>query len=380
MRANFLERQDMTDIYTRFGARPVVNASGNTTIWGGSTPTPAVQRAMDEANGYWVEMKELLEKSGELIAEALDVEAAYPTSGCFSALVLSSAALMTGNDPDKMARIPDTSGLKNEFVFQEAQSYGYDRAYSVPGGKLLKVGDENKCSVEEMEAAIGPSTAAIVYLVTKRNTDSVVSYDDAAQLAHDHGLPILADCAAQIYPIDYFRDNAQKADLACFGGKYMGAPHSTGFLCGRKDLVDAAVGHGFISPGKPFGRAMKMDRQEIVGLVTAVSEWFAMDHEERLLIAGGKLGIVEDAVKGLDTVAATSIAASDNYMAIALNVSLNTEALGTNAAGLIEALSNMTPRIRADAAGDDAIVLVSHNLTDGEPEIVAESLRTALAG
>ena len=105
-----------------------------------------------------------------------------------------------------------------------------------------------------------------------------------------------------------------------------------------------------------------------------------MDHEERLLIAGGKLGIIEDAVKGLDTVAATSIAASDNYMAIALNVSLNTEALGTNAAGLIEALSNMTPRIRADAAGDDAIVLVSHNLTDGEPEIVAESLRMALAG
>ena len=144
MRANFLERQDMTDIYTRLGARPVVNASGNTTIWGGSTPTPAVQRAMDEANGYWVEMKELLEKSGELIAEALDVEAAYPTSGCFSALVLSSAALMTGNDPEKMARIPDTSGLRNEFVFQEAQSYGYDRAYSVPGGKLLKVGDENE--------------------------------------------------------------------------------------------------------------------------------------------------------------------------------------------------------------------------------------------
>ena len=160
----------------------------------------------------------------------------------------------------------------------------------------------------------------------------------------------------------------------------MGAPHSTGFLCGRKDLVEAAVGHGFISPGKPFGRAMKMDRQEIVGVVTAVSEWFSMDHEERLLIAGGKLGIIEDAVKGIDAVAATSIAASDNYMAIALNVTLDTKALGTDAAGVIEALGGMTPRIRADAAGDDAIVLVSHNLTDGEPEIVAESLRAALSG
>ena len=370
----------MTDIYTRLGARPVINASGNTTIWGGSTPSPAVQRAMDEASGYWVEMEELLARSGEVIAEALGVEAAYPTSGCFSALVLSTAALMTGSDPDKMAQLPDTTGLKNEFVFQEAQSYGYDRAYSVPGGKLIKVGDEDGCSIEEMEAAIGPSTAAIVYLVNRNNTESVVSYDDAAQLAHDHGLPILADCAAQIYPIDYFLNNAQKADLACFGGKYMGAPHSTGFLCGRKDLVDAAVGHGFIAPGKPFGRAMKMDRQEIVGVVTAVSEWFAMDHEERLLIAGGKLGIIEDAVRGLDSVSATSISASDNYMAIALNVTIDTKALGMDAPGVIAALSGMTPRIRADAAGDETLTLVAHNLTDGEPEIVAESLRTALAG
>lgn len=370
----------MTDIYTRLGARPVINASGNTTIWGGSTPSPAVQRAMDEASGYWVEMEELLARSGEVIAEALGVEAAYPTSGCFSALVLSSAALMTGSDPDKMAQLPDTTGLKNEFVFQEAQSYGYDRAYSVPGGKLIKVGDEDGCSIEEMEAAIGPSTAAIVYLVNRNNAESMVSYDDAAQLAHDHGLSILADCAAQIYPIDYFLDNAQRADLACFGGKYMGAPHSTGFLCGRKDLVDAAVGHGFIAPGKPFGRAMKMDRQEIVGVVTAVSEWFAMDHEERLLIAGGKLGIIEDAVSGLDSVSATSISPSDNYMAIALNVTIDTKALGMDAPGVIAALSGMTPRIRADATGDDTLTLVAHNLTDGEPEIVAESLRTALAG
>ena len=370
----------MTDIYTRLGARPVINASGNTTIWGGSTPTPAVQRAMDEASGYWVEMEELLEKSGELIAEALGVEAAYPTSGCFSALVLSTAALMTGSDPEKMEKLPDTSGMKNEFVFQEAQSYGYDRAYGVPGGKLVKVGDENGCTIEEMEAAIGPSTAGIVYFVNKSHGDSMVSYDDATKLAHDHGLPILADCAAQIYPIDYFLENAQKADLACFGGKYMGAPHSTGFLCGKKDLVDAAVGHGFIAPGKPFGRAMKMDRQEIVGVVTAVSEWFSMDHEERLLIAGGKLGIIQDAVTDLNSVATTTIAANDSYMAISLNITLNTKELSMDASEVADALSSMTPRIRLDVVGDDTLVLVSHNLVDGEPEAVAEGLRSTLAG
>ena len=67
-------------------------------------------------------------------------------------------------------------------------------------------------------------------------------------------------------------------------------------------------------------------------------------------------------MSGLDSVAATAIEASDNYMAIALNVTLDTKALGKDAAGVIEALSNMTPRIRADASGDDGIVLVAHNL------------------
>ena len=108
-----------------------------------------------------------------------------------------------------------------------------------------------------------------------------------------------------------------------------------------------------------------MDRQEIVGVVTAVSEWFAMDHEERLLIAGGKLGIIEDAVGGLSTVNSTSIAASDNYMAISLNVTLDIKTLGKDAPEVSKALDSMNPRVRVDAIGDDSLVLV---LTTLEPE------------
>lgn len=369
----------MNDIYSRLGARPVINASGNTTIWGGSTPSPAVRRAMDEANGYWVEMEELLARSGEVIASALGVEAAYPTAGCFAALVLSTASLMTGSDAEKMARLPDTEGLKNEFVFQAGHAYGYDRAYSVPGGSLVKVGDEDGCTLDQMDAAIGPRTAAVVYFVNKEASGPFVSYDDAAQLARDRGVPLLADCAAQIYPLDYFRESAQKADLACFGGKYMRAPHSTGFLCGRKELVEAAVGHGFIAPGKPFGRGMKMDRQEIVGMVTAVSEWFAIDHEERLLEAGEKLGVIQDAAREIGVVKNASISSMDNFVGIILNVEIDTQALGKDAASVSEDLGAMNPRIRVDAGGCDTLLFVAHNLADGEAEIVAESLRAALS-
>ena len=101
-------------IYERIGARPVINAGGNTTTWGGSTPSPSVMRAMEEAGNSFVEMEELLEASGAHIADLLDVEAAYVTAGCYAALVLSTAACMTGNDAEKAAQLPDTTGLKTK--------------------------------------------------------------------------------------------------------------------------------------------------------------------------------------------------------------------------------------------------------------------------
>ena len=57
-----------------------------------------------------------------------------------------------------------------------------------------------------------------------------------------------------------------------FGGKYLGAPHSMGFVCGKKDLIGAVTAHGFIGT-RSFGRGMKADRQGIIGLVTALESW-----------------------------------------------------------------------------------------------------------
>ena len=57
--------------------------------------------------------------------------------------------------------------------------------------------------------------------------------------------------------------------------------HSTGILCGRKDLIDAAYLHSFIgyetSPYDTIGRPLKVDRQEVIAVVVALREWFSMD-------------------------------------------------------------------------------------------------------
>ena len=87
--------------------------------------------------------------------------------------------------------------------------------------------------------------------------------------------------------LEYFRENAQSADLVTFGGKYVGAPHSSGFVCGKADLIEAITHQSFVAyhydGSKAVGRAMKIDRHDIVGLVAGVEDWFTMNHEERIL-------------------------------------------------------------------------------------------------
>src|SRR4029079_18184501 len=115
-------------VYELLGVAPVINARGNNTVLGGSTPSPRVRRAMEEAERSYVDMQQLLERSGQVIAELLGAEAAYVTPGAAAAMALGTAACMTGSDPDKIGRLPDTTGMPGLVLIQARQRYHYERA------------------------------------------------------------------------------------------------------------------------------------------------------------------------------------------------------------------------------------------------------------
>src|SRR6266700_5874446 len=58
-----------SSIFEQLGIAPVINARGNNTVLGGSTPSARVHRAMQDAERYYVDMQQLLERSGKAIAE-----------------------------------------------------------------------------------------------------------------------------------------------------------------------------------------------------------------------------------------------------------------------------------------------------------------------
>ena len=371
------------DIYARIGARAVINAQGNRTVLGGSATVPEVTEAMAAVNDTYIEMAELLARSGEYIADLLGVEAAYVTSGCSAALAFSAAACMTGRDLDKIGRIPDTTGMKSEIVIQKAQRYSYDRSFTVPGATLVEAGDEDGCSREQLEATIGDNTAAVAYLVRPGDPDSVLTLEQTVEIAHDAGVPVIADAAAQIYPLDYFRRNAQAADIACFGAKYMGAPQSSGFLCGKKELVDAASDQGFIAfqenGGRSFGRPMKLDKQEVVGVVTAVERWLTINHEDRLLGYEERLESVRQEL-GTTSGVETGIEKVPQYYGSHLSVSVDPDVVGKTAQDIADELDAGSPRIWVSVVDERTLTVTSHALNEGEELIVAERIRAAAGG
>src|SRR3982074_3191941 len=152
-----------TNIFESLGITPVINARGNNTVLGGSTPSARVRRAMHEAERYYVDMQQLLERSGAAIADLLGAEAAYVTPGAAAALALGSAACMAGADPDKIARLPDTTGLPNTVLIQAGHHYHYERAVTVPGARLLEVGDATGTTAAQLQAALGSNVATILF-------------------------------------------------------------------------------------------------------------------------------------------------------------------------------------------------------------------------
>src|SRR5215469_4246310 len=117
-----------SSIFEQIGVTPVINARGNNTVLGGSTPSARVKRAMQDTERYYVDMQQLLERSGQAIAGMLECEAAYVTPGAAAALALGTAACMAGADREKIARLPDTSGMPNTVLIQSGHHYHYQRA------------------------------------------------------------------------------------------------------------------------------------------------------------------------------------------------------------------------------------------------------------
>jgi L-seryl-tRNA(Ser) seleniumtransferase len=289
----------MTAPYERLGLRPIINASGSVTRLGGARMPDAVLAAFLDAARDTVPLEQLQAAASRRIAEVTGAEAGLVTAGSAASLELGAAAILAGLDPALMERLPDTRGMKCEFIVAREQRNGYDHAVRAAGGRLVEVGFNEivgnagvrRTELWEYAAAIGPETAGILF---NHSPSSRRSLPELVDLAHRHGLKVLVDAAGELPPRSNLRDIvATGADLVGFsGGKAIRGPQSTGLLCGRRDLIASAAlqmldndDHpelwdppaDFIDrsrlaglPRHGLGRSLKVSKEEIVALLTAL--------------------------------------------------------------------------------------------------------------
>src|SRR3954466_9018956 len=146
------------DVYQELGVRPILNAAGTYTYLSASLMPRPVVEAMESASKHYVNLKELQAAVGKKICALLGCEAALVTAGAASALTLATAACIAGKDPDRIKRLPDTAGMKNEVILPRAHRNGYDHAVRNVGATIVEVD-----TAADVERLVGEKTAMLLY-------------------------------------------------------------------------------------------------------------------------------------------------------------------------------------------------------------------------
>ena len=151
-------------VLEKLGVRSMINACNWSTAIGGTYLEPRVLEAMADVSRTFVDLRELLKRAGDRIADLCKVDAAYITVGAAAGITLSVAAAIAGSDPVKWATLPFTddppiSG-RNKIIIQATQA-AYDQQFAMGGGRLVKVGGPLGSSAEDVELAINDKTAGI---------------------------------------------------------------------------------------------------------------------------------------------------------------------------------------------------------------------------
>jgi uncharacterized pyridoxal phosphate-dependent enzyme len=264
-------------IYEELGVRKLINCMGPVTKIGGSLMPEEVFSAIQEAAKSFVSIEELLEKSGDRIANLIGVPAAFITSGAAAGLAVSIAACMTGNDIMKAKQLPNTHKMKNEVIIHHCHRIDYDQAIRLAGAKFVEIEPSDCLNENNLKTLINSKTAAIFYVAKFEKIKGSIPIKKVIKIAKNTGIPVIVDAADELPPLSNLTKYINMgAELVIFsGGKDLRGPQGSGLILGTKEFIKACSING--SPNYSIGRPMKVSKEEIVGLTKAIELYVNKD-------------------------------------------------------------------------------------------------------
>jgi uncharacterized pyridoxal phosphate-dependent enzyme len=372
----------VSQIYEQLGVRRLINCATTYTRIGGSIMAPQVAQAMADSAGAFVNLFDLQAAVGDRLAQVTNNEAAYVSNGAAAALALATAACITGEDIALMARLPmQTDGLKNEVVVHRSQRNWYDIAVRQVGVKLVEIGHTMETAPWELDAAINERTAAVVYFAGVHLNRNTLPLDYVVERAHARGVPVIVDAAAQIPPVSNLWHFTKEigTDIAIFsGGKNLAGPQNSGLAVGKASIVRAMRLNG--PPHQRIGRAMKVSKEAMVGLLAAVEHYLTLDPEAEFRKWSA---VVDQWLEAWEERAPeTAVVARDDWNEagepiprIILHLK---EGAPVDRDGLVNVLRNGEPGIEVVLHDPTAVAFSPHLLQPGEAETVTRRVSEVL--
>ena len=352
--------------YESIDVRPLINCRGTYTIISGSIILPEVRQAMYSASQQYVHLEELMDKVGSRIAELMQCEWGLVTNGCAAALCQITAACVAGTDPQRIIRLPDTDGMKNEVIVQPSHRHVYDHAVRMAGVQIIEVE-----TMADLHASIGDLTAMLL-IFGDASERGKITVQEMADVGRQYGIPTFVDAAAERPDIpNWYLEQGVDA-VAYSGGKCLRGPQASGLILGRKDLLQAAFLHG--APHHSLGRPMKVGKEEIMGLLAAVEEWVKRDHQAEWQEWDRRLDLIGNVMEDFESVTTSVRQPGRSNVAPILEVSWDVEKLGITGTAVGEQLSSGVPRIELDSR-ENGISVMPYMMEEGDAEIVADRLR-----
>ena len=361
------------DFFKELGVRGFINAAEPFTALTGSLMTPGVKEAWDYAAPKYVRLDELHDAVGRRVASLIGCQAAMVTSGAASALTLGAAACITGVDRDKILRLPDTTGMKNEVIIQKSHRYGYDHAVRNCGIRYVEVE-----TPEELAHAINERTAMLHFFNTNEPLGKIKLAEFAA-IGEKHGVPTLNDIAADVPPVENLSKSIKLGFglVAVSGGKGLRGPQSCGLLFGREDLIHAARLNG-PPHSDVIGRGMKVNKEEMLGMMVAIETYINRDHAADWREWERRVSLLRESVSSIKGVSSEMFVPEIHYKVPHVRIRWEANSTRLTVRDVIRLLREGEPSIEVRPNTDDGLEMGVWLLEPGEAEIVARRLRQVL--
>jgi uncharacterized pyridoxal phosphate-dependent enzyme len=370
------------NLYEQIGVRPLVNAKGTYTIISGSLSLPEVKQAMEEASRHYVNMDELMAAVGARLAKITGADWGIVTAGCAAAIAGATAACIAGTDPEKSQKMPYLAkgGLKSQVIIPKHSRNPYDVGARILGVEVVEVE-----TPEQLQASMGPQTAMIYILSSPAAASGPLSIANICSAAKLKNIPVFVDAAAENLTIPNIHLAAGATFVGYSGGKCLRGPQCAGLLLGRKDLVQAAWFQA--APHHNVGRSMKVGKEEIMGMLTAVEVWTKRDHEAEWNTWKGWLANIEAKVKPLPSVSTEYLMPEDlSNHSPRLRIKWDGNALKITGDELAKTLDAGTPRIQFDEWSgsrpdemESSVTIMPYMMMPGDDKIVADAIFAALS-